>query len=393
MLGVGRKTLKADEKDAKLDELRELIAGDEAEEAPSTKTDRRGILKLAGGALLGAAGAMAVRAIPAAAASGDYMVTGCVNIETSTTQVSGSNTIVGLGAQGATGLQGSGNAATPANEIGVLGTGKSGTGTGVRGQITSGVGVDGIATTGTGVQGTATSGIAGHFTSTANGYDVLLGQAIVGTNADPHFHGTGRLAMVGRDDVGGSAPNIAPFFVTHSTLFAGGHFQHELIRGNDGSIWASTAALAGANQTRWKKINAVRVDTSDGLGGNFKPVRVIDTRITGGIRAASTLNTVTVAGFGAGNSNIPADAVAVMGNLTAVGYTGAGFLTIMPFGIALGTGAGQYNAAADPSSLNFILGQAAIANSFVCGLSAGKLQVYVGLASSYFIVDITAYLQ
>ena len=35
----------------------------------------------------------------------------------------------------------------------------------------------------------------------------------------------------------------------------------------------------------------------------------------------------------------------------------------------------------------------AIANSFVCGLSAGKLQVYVGLASSYFIVDITAYLQ
>ena len=378
MLGVGRKAPKSDEQ---LDELRDLIAGDE-EEAPTTKTDRRGILKLAGGALLGAAGAMAVRAIPAAAASGDYMVTGCINIETTTTQVSGSNTIVALGAQGATGVQGQGNAAVVANEVGVLGTSKSGSGTGVRGTVGGGTGVEGLATTGTG----------GHFQSNS-GYDLLLGQAIVGTNADPNFHGTGRLAMVGRTDVGGSAPNIAPFFVTHSTLFAGGHFQHELIRGNDGSIWASTAALAGANQTRWKKVSAVRVDTADGLGGNFKPFRVIDTRITGGIRAPSSLNVVTVAGAGTGNSSIPADAVAVMGNLTAVGYTGAGFLTIMPAGIALGTGVGQYNAAADPSSLNFILGQAAIANSFVCGLHNGQLQVYVGLASTYFIVDVTAYLQ
>jgi len=382
MLGVGRKTPKADEKDEKLDELRELIAGDDTDEEPIKKTDRRGILKLAGGALLGAAGAVAARAIPASAATGGYMVIGCLNLETTTTQVSGPNTIVALGAQGATGVQGQGNAAVAANEVGVLGTSKSGSGTGVRGSVGGGTGVEGLATSGTG----------GHFQSNS-GYDVLLGQAIVGTTGDPNFHGSGRLAMVGRTDVGGSAPNITPFFVTHSTLFAGGHFQHELIRGNDGSIWASTAALAGANQTRWKKVNAVRVDTADGLGGNFKPFRVIDTRITGGIRAAGTLNVVTVAGAGTGNSSIPADAVAVMGNLTAVGYTGAGFLTIMPAGIALGTGVGQYNAAADPSSLNFILGQAAIANSFVCGLHNGQLQVYVGLASSYFIVDVTAYLQ
>jgi len=200
--------------------------------------------------------------------------------------------------------------------------------------------------------------------------------------------------MVGRTDVGGAAPNIAPFFVTHSTLFAGGHFQHELIRGNDGSIWASTAALAGANQTRWKKVSAVRVDTADGLGGNFKPFRVIDTRITGGIRAAGSLNAVLVAGAGTGASSIPSNAIAVMGNLTAVGYTGAGWLTIMPGGITVGTGAGQYNPASDPSSLNFIVGQGAIANSFVSGLdSTGHLEVYVGLSSSYFIVDITAYLQ
>jgi hypothetical protein len=57
----------------------------------------------------------------------------------------------------------------------------------------------------------------------------------------------------------------------------------------------------------------------------------------------------TVAGMGSGAS-IPADAIAVVGNLTAVGYTGPGFLAIMPAGITVGTGAGQYNLAADPSA-------------------------------------------
>jgi len=65
----------------------------------------------------------------------------------------------------------------------------------------------------------------------------------------------------------------------------------------------------------------------------------------------------------------------------------------MPGGIVAGTGAGQYNPAADPSSVNFIVGQAAIANAFVCGLHNGQLQVFIGIVDSHFIVDITAYLQ
>src|SRR6266852_7035169 len=105
MLGVGKKTVQPDEE---LDDLRGLIAGEDADETPIKKTDRRGILKLAGGALLGAAGAVAVRAIPAAAASGDYMVTGCTNIETTTTNVAVGNTVTGFEAQGAVGVQGNG---------------------------------------------------------------------------------------------------------------------------------------------------------------------------------------------------------------------------------------------------------------------------------------------
>ena len=65
----------------------------------------------------------------------------------------------------------------------------------------------------------------------------------------------------------------------------------------------------------------------------------------------------------------------------------------MPAGITVGSGAAQFSPARDPSTVNFIVGQGAIANSFVCGLSGGALQVYVAGHSSHFIVDITAYIQ
>jgi len=40
------------------------------------------------------------------------------------------------------------------------------------------------------------------------------------------------------------------------------------------------------------------------------------------------------------------------------------------------------------------VGQAAIANAFVCGLSTGgALQVYVAGSACHFIIDITAYIQ
>ncbi len=392
MLGVARKTPEVDEK---LDELRALVTEGEDEVAPRKKTDRRSMLKMAGAALLGAAGAVAVRAVPAAAADGGNMLIGCTNLETSTTNLAGAatNGQDALAARGGIGVHGDGNASTVAGEIGVLGTSKSGAGIGVRGSVTSGVGVDGVVTTGTGVQGSATTGTAAKFHTNSlstSGYDVQLGSVNPAT-------GSGRLGMVGRSDVGGASPNWNPSFFIVSSTVGPVNFQHELVRGNDGSIWASQAVSVRSgipSHGRWKRINSVRTDTADGLGANFKPFRVIDTRITGGIKAPSSLTVVSVANTGSGNSHVPFNAVAVMGNLTAVGYSGAGFLSIMPGGIVVGTGAGQFNPAADPSSLNFILGQAAIANSFVCGLNgSGQVQVYVGLASTYFIIDITAYLQ
>ena len=331
---MAKKTRKSD--DAKLDVLRELVAegAGNGNGAEGKKTDRRAMLRMAGAAVLGAAGMAAVKIVPAAASNGGNMILGNSNGASATTSLGGTAALaVGFEVQ-------------------------------------------------------ASSGTGGLFTSTT-GYDVALGFPFAGG-----VTGSGRLGMVARLDTGAMAPNIAPAFAasTHSAAT----FEHELVRGNDGSIWASTAALSGANQTRWKRVNAVRVDSSDGLGSPFKPKRVIDTRV-GAIKGVGSMTPVTVAGVGTLTSKIPADAIAVIGNLTAVAYTGGGFLAIMPGGIVKGPGAGQYNPAVDPSSVNFIVGQGAIANSFVCGLgtglSAGKVQVYVAGHSSHFIIDITGYMQ
>ena len=385
-----------------LDELRDLAneTNGDGESEPKKKTNRRGMLKMAGAALLGAAGAAAVRAVPAAAANGDYMVIGAVQNGTSSTvlqaSVSGLGTFtsqnqhtsgIGLSGDGTTGLRGQGAAqgsATGPQEVGVFGVSKAGSGTGVQASATSGVGL----------HANATSGSAGLFVSTT-GYDTQLGML----NGESGILGSGRLAMIGRGDVGAVAPNWKPAWFVH-TSHGILNFQHEFVRGNDGSIWASRAqkdVVGGAPpKSRWKRVNAVRVDSADGAGAPFKPVRVVDTRLPGPLHgpwAAGSLKVVSVAGFGSGASHIPPDAVAVMGNLTAVAYTGAGFMTIMPGGIAVGTNPGDYNPASDPSSVNFIVGQGAIANAFVCGLNAGQLQVYIAVHSSHFIIDITAYLQ
>ncbi|HEY8815014.1 MAG TPA: hypothetical protein VIP57_07920, partial [Candidatus Dormibacteraeota bacterium] len=103
--------------------------------------------------------------------------------------------------------------------------------------------------------------------------------------------------------------------------------------------------------------------------------------------AANSTTVIQIAGAGSGASSIPADAVAVMGNLTATAYTGPGFLALSPAGVTVGT-----------SSVNFITGQGAIANGFIVGLgtgltNGGKIQVKVAGHASHFLVDITAYIQ
>lgn len=375
-----------------LEELRELVENSaevEVSTAPATQS-RRNLLKLAGAALAGAAGAAALRVMPAAASDGQAVLQGCFNFADSTTYLTaptgGSGPLTtsapALAARASTGLRGAGYYASDRNQsIGVLGVSKNdisilatdpnaiGPGTGVMGLIDSGIAIE----------GDANSGVGGRFLSNT-GYDVQLG-ALAG---DAGTVGTGRLAMLGRGDVGGTAPNWLPSFYVHSSLGVGPNFQHEIVRGNDSSIWASRFDTASATRTRWKRINAVRVDSADGLGAPYAPYRVFDTR-SGTVhpkKAVGSTTTVPIAGQGAGNSHIPADAIAIMGNLTATGYTAPGFLALSPNGVPVTT-----------SSVNFITGQAAIANSFIVGLSGGAVQVKVAGSATHFIIDVTGYMQ
>jgi hypothetical protein len=82
---------------------------------------------------------------------------------------------------------------------------------------------------------------------------------------------------------------------------------------------------------------------------------------------------------------IPQDAIGIVGNLTAVGYSQQGYLTLFPQGT---TNPGT-------SSVNFLSGQYAVANAFTVGLGAGGgISIYVGSTGpSHFIVDITGYIQ
>jgi hypothetical protein len=165
----------------------------------------------------------------------------------------------------------------------------------------------------------------------------------------------------------------------------------EQVRDANGVLYIH--GLTGAGQARWRRVNSLRTDAADGSGNPFKPFRAFDSRLVGGgaIKQPGSITVITIAGTGTGLSSIPADAVGVVGNLAAAAYPGPGFLAIMPSGTV------GYNPASDPASVNFIVGQYAISNSFVCGLSGGALQVIVGNSpgntASHFIVDITGYIQ
>ncbi len=217
--------------------------------------------------------------------------------------------------------------------------------------------------------GASAYGVYG-FTDAGTG---VTGESLTGIGL--YSRGTGRLRQ---DPAIAGAPTYGPNLM-------------EQVRDANGVLWIH--GPTGTAPSMWRRVNSLRTDTADGLGNPFKPLRLVDTRITGGAAGNATARTYQVAGAGAGDSMIPADAIAVVGNLTANGFSPAGgWLTITPAGVA-------YNPSADPSSLNFSTGAYAWANSFICGLgtgvNAGKLTVYVFTFSgtSHFIVDITGYIQ
>ena len=336
--------------------LAELEVERRANESAGQPSSRRDFLRLGGAAALGAVGAVALRATPAAAADAGNVVIGSANTGETTTSLQGD------GASGAPvpvlAIKNNGFTSVPGT-VSPMSAPLQGLGPGTIAAAVASEGVDGWAggETGYGVYGLTDAGYG------------VVGESTTGIAL--YAARSGRFRQDG--------PN--PGMPAHPpNLF-------EQVRDSSGVLWIHNAAGA------WRRVNTVRVDNV-GATALYKPFRRLDTRISGGKRAAGSVTHVTMRGTGTGDSAIPNDAIAVVGNLTATQYGGGGYLVIMPDGITIGPGASQYSPGRDPSSVNFILGQGAIANAFVCGLSAaGALEVYVSGAATHFIIDITAYIQ
>jgi hypothetical protein len=189
-----------------------------------------------------------------------------------------------------------------------------------------------------------------------------------GTLADLKLNGTGRLAM--KAGVSGQAqPTV-------------GATAQDIVMSDTGILWTGSAA----NGLAWRRINAVRVDAANGSGNAFVPSRLVDTRTTTPLAAGGTRN-VTVAGAGTGAAQIPTNAIAIFGNLTAVSvgpkFLGAGFMTVYPTGVTRPT----------VSNVNMAAGGQVFPNFFCCGLgTGGQLTVFSAIQTN-FLIDVFAYVQ
>jgi hypothetical protein len=371
---------------------------------------RRDLLKLAGAAAAGAAGSIVLGAIPAAATQGSALLMGTPNDATATTdvfpngapapllQATGQNvlstttvpatvstasptaqSIPLIGAIGPGGtlpligspavqdypgyapIQGVGGSTIPPGETKPHSEGINGWGAG-----SIGIGVTGESDTGYGIVGGS------------GGIDIAA-------------LGNGRVLQLSLPGGPPPALNWLANSPAGPPTYTPNDFEQ--VRDGNGVLW-----LSGALGT-WRRANSLRVDTPTGLAP-FTPARLIDTRSSTGTAGSSPglganqpLQPGVTYTFGpfTNRNGLPADAVGIVGNLTAVGYTGAGYVTIFPAGVA----------APATSSLNFAppFASSGWANActvgFGTGANAGKISIRLSNngITSHVILDVTAYLQ
>lgn len=205
-----------------------------------------------------------------------------------------------------------------------------------------------------------------------------------GDALDIKLTGTGRL---GQDYFG--AGNAQPSFDINDTSI-GGQVDplHEIVRGRNGTIWASTGIATGAS-TQWKRMNTPRFDNPNGSGGVFSPFRLLDSRPgqASAISRSTPLPTNTNTTIDIDNlANVPSGTVGVFGNITVLNSNYTGFVTLFPTGASVPTVA----------NINFGTGEL-VGNFFQVGLSnSGSLTIRPGDAGGRtvdVIIDIFGYVQ
>jgi hypothetical protein len=174
---------------------------------------------------------------------------------------------------------------------------------------------------------------------------------------------------------------------------SGPQYNFAQVRDVNGVLWLS--GVGGG----WRRDNTVRVDNIAGTGP-FAPARVLDTRSSLGTAGSSPalganqpLQPGVTYTFGpiTGSHGLPGDAIGIVGNVTVVNFTGAGYLSLFPGG------------SPDPgtSSINFgpPFASSGWANAFTLGFgtggNAGKISIRLSnnAITSHVILDVTAYIQ
>jgi hypothetical protein len=400
---VGRLTAQVEQLRAELEALRGGGNGSNGHEVEPRS--RRDLLRMAGVAAVGAAGALVVRGTPALAISGTPIIQGQTNDSNLTT-----NVIPTAGTQPAPLVQALGQGVAPPTTvmatngvqsiplIGAIGPGGNlppignppvadypgfapiqgvggivtvATSTGAQ-QVSEGLNGFGFGATGIGVTGESNQG-----------YGLVGGSGGI----DIAALGNGRVLQASVLDSMLTAPPAGP------PSFKPNDFEQ--VRDGLGAMWVSQPAASGSPATAyWRRLNSTIPIT---------PSRIVDTRgpnstggITGPLAPGQTYTWGPVPGatiIGGANNGKPngvdAHAIGIIGNVTVTGYTANGFLAVFPAGIL-------FDPSTSPSTLNFSNADWALANAFTVllgtGSNAGKFSIYVGGNSTHVVVDIVAYL-
>jgi hypothetical protein len=281
---------------------------------------------------------------PPSSASPLFAVDASISTNTSAIAIRGTSHVTnGTGVYGTSntgygmyGYSNSGNAVFGFSSSGTAIWGASNTNPGMYGQSGSGVGVRADSNSSDGVSSTSNSG-NGVYGQSGTGIGVY---GFSGTFVGVHGIGSSSTAGVGGWFQGGRAALALGQGGAPGAPTANMHFQGDIYLDSLATAWV---CVADGTPGTWVRLPSVPNGT---VGGSIQylstPVRLLDARtssssglVNRGALAGNEVYTFGVAGLG--GSGIPASAQGLIGNVTVLGPSGAGNLSLFPAGGAVPT--------------------------------------------------------
>ena len=361
--------------------------GTDGDQASGGSWTRRGLIAGVAAAGAGAAAGLLGAATPAGAANGDTITVGgsFTGSATTTVTTTAESALAGVtSADTWSGIAGSDNSSgggqgvfgVSQHGIGVWGVNPDPSGllgtdvAGVVGDSNSSSGVLGLSSSSAGVLGKSSgahqSGVGGYDTSTGGGWGVYASSehgtglgAVSTSGLDIEAAGTGRFRQEAQATAGAPPQSDVAYFAGEQVRDALGAMYLCVESGSPGTwVRVATGPSAYASGASCLLPTPIRLlDTRPNATAPDHP----GTPVTGDGKI-----TVPITGQSVGGVSIPAGAVAVIGNVTAVNAVAHGYLTLWPDGVTQ----------PETSSINFPA-TTSVANGVTVALSTeGKMEIY-----------------